>query len=252
MPTLDLLRPPVRRVKAWVRRHNGWLVSDLERRYNLNQLQRVEAVLNRHGWSFKRFSAILEFGCGDGRLIQHLVELAPAGSVVGCDVRTDAIDACRRRCPRGRFVVNRAAPPLDVEDAAFDLIYSYSVFTHLSEPNHRAWLRELARTLQPGGVMCHTVHSYEYLRRTASFSPGSLEKYRLAESVEAFIRAGRDYVYVVEHPAAPEYGHTIIRKEYLLETWPRESGLALVDYVEGAIEAYPEGCQDLVLMRKPA
>ncbi len=250
MSAVDVLRPPVRLVRAWVRRHNGWLINDLQRRYNFNQLQRFDAVLTRHGRSFRTCSSIFDFGCGPGRLTQHLAALAPAASVFGCDVRREAVAECRRRCPWGRFVVNRATPPLDVEDAAFDLIYSYSVFTHLTEPNHKAWLKELARMLQPGGVMLHTVHSYEYLRRTAAFSPESLEKYRFTEPVDSFIRSGRDYLYVVDDPATPEYGYTVMRKEYVLDIWPRESGLALVDYVEGAIESYPEGCQDLVVLQK--
>ncbi len=251
MSPVDMLRPPVRRVRAWANRHNGRLVADLERRYNLNQLQRFEAVLNRHGRSIRDAASILEFGCGDGRLTQHLFEYAPAAAVSGCDVRREAVAACRRKCPQGRFFVNRAAPPLEVADAAFDFIYSYSVFTHLSESNHAAWLKELARALKPGGIMAHTVHSYAYLTRTAFFSPESLEKYHLADSIEAFMRSGRDYYYVVEDPAMPEYGHTIMRKEYVAASWPRASGCALLEYVEGAIEAYPEGCQDLVLLAKP-
>ena len=246
------LWPQARRVATWARRSARLTRADLERRYNLNQLQRFEAVANRHDRSLRTASAILEFGCGDGRLIQYLFEFAPAASVSGCDVQREAIAACQRRFPTGHFVANGATPPLSFPEAQFDLVYSYSVFTHLSESNHKAWLRELARTLRPGGMMIHTVHSYEYLRRAASFSPQSLEKYQLAESVEAFIRAGRDYVYVVDNPATPEYGHTIISQEYVTTRWPQYAGLELVEYVEGAIEAYPEGCQDLVLMRKPA
>lgn len=249
MTAIDLLRPPVRRARRWMRRHNGWLVADLERRYDLNQLQRFEVVLNRHGRSFRTCSSILDFGCGVGRLTRHLATLAPAAAVVGCDISREGIAACRRRHPAWRFIVNEAAPPLDgVADGTFDLIFSYSVFTHLSGPNHKAWLRELARLLRPGGVMLHTVHSYAYLRRTAFFSPESLEKYQLGESIESFIRSGREYLYVVEDPGIPEYGNTVMRKEYVLEMWPRETGLAVLDFVEGAIESYPEGCQDLVLL----
>jgi SAM-dependent methyltransferase len=226
-------------------------MEDLWRRYNLNQLQRFEAVLNRHGRSLRAFPSIFDFGCGDGRLAQYLFTLAPGARVCGSDVRSEVIDACRRKHPQGRFLVNRPTPPLAIEDEAFDLIYSYSVFTHLTEPNHKAWLRELTRMLKPGGVMLHTVHSYEYLRRAAFFSPESLKKYAVVEPPEAFMCAGRDYLYVVEDPAAPEYGYTVMRKEYVLETWPRESGLTLLDYVEGAIESYPEGCQDVVLLAKP-
>jgi SAM-dependent methyltransferase len=247
---MDTLRPYARRIVAWSANRHGLTRADLEQRYDLNQLQRFEALLNRHGRSFRSFASILDFGCGVGRLAQRVMALAPQAAISGCDVAPEAIRSCRHRCPRGRFLVNHWAPPLDIADAVFDLIYSYSVFTHLSEANHVAWLKELSRLLRPGGMMLHTVHSYEYLRRASAFSPESLGKYQLPGSVEAFIASQRDYFYVVEHPAAPEYGHTLIRKEYVMARWPSVTGLTLLDYAEGAIEAYPEGCQDLVLLTK--
>ncbi|MBI3011706.1 MAG: hypothetical protein HYY58_04365 [Candidatus Omnitrophica bacterium] len=70
--------------------------------------------------------------------------------------------------------------------------------------------------------------------------------------VDAFMRSGCDYFYAVENPKMPEYGHAIIRKEYVMAHWPQVAGLKLLDYVESAIEAYPEGCQDLVLLAKAA
>ena len=35
------------------------------------------------------------------------------------------------------------------------------------------------------------------------------------------------------------------------ENWYEATGLKILDYAEGCIEAYPEGCHDLVLLRKP-
>jgi len=250
MTVAERLPPSARRMAAWLRHVGSPQIPDLERRYNLNQLQRFEAVLNRHGRSLRSCPSMLEFGCGEGRLTQYLFTVAPDASIWGCDVRPEAIAAARRRWPSGRFLVNQPVPPLPVADAQFDLVYSYSVFTHLSEPNHLAWLGGLARVLKPGGAMLHTVHSCEYLRRVARFSPAALEKYRFPEPVEAMLQAAPAYYYIADNPAAPEYGHTIIRKEYVMERWPQASGLELVEYVEGAIEAYPEGCQDLVLLRK--
>ena len=246
----EALRPRVRRARTWASRHNGRLLADFERRYNLNQLQRCEAALNRHGRSLAACGSILEFGCGEGRLLQHLFEYAPKAQVSGCDVRPEAIEACRRRFPAGRFAVNGAAPPLRFGGERFDLIYSYSVFTHFSEPNHLAWLGALAQALAPGGVMLHTVHSEAYLRRASLFSPEVLEKYRFPWPVETMPQAGPPYYYIADNPATPEYGHTIIRKAYVMARWPRASGLEVMEYVEGAMEAYPEGCQDLVLMGK--
>jgi len=38
----------------------------------------------------------------------------------------------------------------------------------------------------------------------------------------------------------------------VIARWPQATGLRLLDYVEGAIESYPEGCQDVVLLAKEA
>lgn len=230
---------------------NGLTRADLERRYHVNQLQRFEAVLNRHGRSFRTAASILDFGCGRGRLTQYLFAFAPEAAIVGCDVDRGAIRHCQHTLPRGAFIINHPTPPLPFGMGPFDLIYSYSVFTHLSETNHQAWLRELSRHLKPGGIMLHTVHSAEYLKRAAAFSPERLAKYRLAGPVETWLSAHHGYYYIVEDPFRPEYGYSIISRDYVSENWPRHARLELVDYAEAAIEAYPEGCQDLVVLAKP-
>ncbi len=221
-----------------------------DRRYNLNQMQAFETVLNRHGWSFGGFRSILEFGCGYGRLAQYLFALAPQAEVVGCDLSAPDIARCRRKYPRARFVVNGPKPPLDFGDQQFDFVFSYSVFTHLTEESLRAWLAELARILRPDGAMAHTVHSYECLRRMAVFSPENLPKYELGMTVEEFIARGKSYHFTPYSPAEPSFGLSIMSREYVEGTWPAQGGLKIVEYVENAIQAFPEGCQDLVLLTK--
>jgi SAM-dependent methyltransferase len=235
-----------------LRRRRRLSAAELEKRYNLNQIQKFEAVLTRHGRSLRQFSSILDFGCDHGRLTQYLFSLAPHARVFGCDILGDAVAECRRRFPQGRFVKNDPEPPLSFDDAQFDLIFSYSVFTHLTEANHASWLKEFGRTLRPGGVMLHTTHSYEFVRRAATFSPEWLEVCNVPGDVDAFVRSPHRYHYVVDNPATPEYGQTIISKEYVMTRWPHYSGLTLIDYAEGAIEAYPAGCQDIVMLAKEA
>ncbi len=231
-----------------MKNHNRF--SDLETRYNLNQLQKYECALNQLGKSLQQFSSILEFGCGMGRLTQYLFSLPGDREIFGCDVSDVEIENCRRRLPGGRFIKNNWCPPISFEADQFDLIYSYSVFTHLSEDNHMAWLKELSRLLKPGGIMMHTTHSYEYLKRIKMFSPSSLMRYSFDCNVESFMHADNGYYYAVDNNSKPEYGVTIINKSYILENWPRYSGLQVVLYLDGAIEAYPEGCQDIVVMSK--
>lgn len=240
----------MRSFRTLLKRRGRLSAVELEKRYNLNQVQKFEAVLTRNNRSLRHFSSILDFGCGHGRLTQYLFDLVPHARVFGCDILGDAVTECRRRFPRGHFVKNNPEPALSFGDAEFDLIFSYSVFTHLSEADHALWLKELGRTLQPGGVMLHTTHSYEFVRRTATFRPDWLEVYNLPEDVDVFVRSPYRYHYVVDNPATPAYGRTIISKEYVITRWPHYTGLTLVDYAEGAIEAYPAGCQDIVMLAK--
>lgn len=245
-----------RTVRKWIKRGVVSLLpwgshrARNDERYNLNQLQRFESVLNRYGWSLRQFRNILDFGCGYGRLTQYLFTLIPEAQVFGSDVSARDITWCRGRYPAGYFVVNDWKPPHPLRANQCDLIFSYSVFTHLSEQNHKEWLKELSRVLKPGGVMIHTTHSYECLRRLVLFSPERLAKYRLGMGMEEFIRSGKGYHYVSDYTPDQEYGLSIISREYVMTTWPQCSGLDLVDYVEGAIEAYPEGCQDMVVLAK--
>jgi SAM-dependent methyltransferase len=225
-------------------------VPDCENRYCLNQIQRFEAVLQKNGHSLSSVASIFEFGCGKGRLLAHIHRLLPGVQISGCDVLSESLELCKRRIPAGRFWKNQVRPPLGCDPERFDLIYSYSVFTHLAEDNHIAWLRELARLLKPGGAMIHTTKSYAFLRRASFFSPQSLEKYRLPDPLDDFTAVPTRFYYLMDNPSLPEYGLTIISRNYVEQKWLEYSGLDFLDYHEGAIEAYPEGCHDLVLLKK--
>ena len=222
----------------------------LDERYEMNHLQAFDATLKKVGRSLSDATSILDFGCGKGRLAKHMIRLAPQARFHGVDVLPGSLAHCRRIIPSGSFSLNGTTPPLEFPDESFDLIYSYSVFTHLSEANHKAWLRELARLLKPGGVMLHTTHSEETIWRIARYSPANIVKYGLSVLPENFDAEAPEYHYNVNNSALPEYGITVIRRSYVENHWPKLSGLKLVAYVDSAIETFPEGCHDLVVLAR--
>ena len=102
---------------------------------------------------------VLDFGCGAGRAIRHLLDLAPECELWGSDIDPRCIEwDAQNLGPAASFVVNGEVPPLPFEDGKFDLIYALSVFTHLS-PHWPAWLLELDRVLAPGGRAVVTIMS---------------------------------------------------------------------------------------------
>lgn len=102
---------------------------------------------------------ILEWGCGPGRVIQHVGKLLGSrAKLFGTDYNEASIRWCLAAMPDISFAMNGLAPPLPFEGASMDAIYNISVFTHLSEEMHYAWISELHRVLKPGGVLLITVH----------------------------------------------------------------------------------------------
>lgn len=155
--------PPVRLIHAVAgTKDTGWF-------WQGGQLgaRAIVDLLARRGHSPADFPRILDFGCGCGRVIRHLAALAPAARLHGTDYNPALVDWCRRALPVAEFSQNDLAPPTRHADSAFDLVYAFSVFTHLTEPLQHAWLAELRRITRPGGLIIITTHGDRYLEKLA-------------------------------------------------------------------------------------
>jgi SAM-dependent methyltransferase len=118
--------------------------------------------------------SVLDFGCGCGRVARHWrgVELT------GTDYNPELVEWCRANLPHA-FDVNRLEPPLPYPDAAFDLVYALSVFTHLPERLQSAWMDELRRVVRPGGHLFITTHGRAYARHLSEAERGEFGRDRL-------------------------------------------------------------------------
>ena len=99
---------------------------------------------------------VLDFGCGSGRALRHFLDEARTGEWHGCDISEPCIDWVRAHLvPPIQAHLTGDWPPLPFPDAHFALIYSTSVFTHLTD-SWSAWLLELRRVLKPDGILIST------------------------------------------------------------------------------------------------
>lgn len=112
--------------------------------------RRIEETLARNGVDMRTLGAILDFGCGCGRTLRHFAWLEDT-RLYGTDYNPVLIRWCRPNLAFAEFGLNRLEPPLAYGDRAFDLVYAFSVFTHLPEPLQHLWMAELSRVLKPGG-----------------------------------------------------------------------------------------------------
>lgn len=169
---------------------------------------------------------VADWGCGMARVIRYL----PSDwRLVGFDYNAAAIDWCRRSLRAARFEVNGLMPPLPAADASFDAVYALSVFTHLSEPAHTAWIAEIERVLTPGGVFLGAFHMHPRADQLLA------EERRLFDEGRLVTRAG-----------VLEGGRTFTAFHPL--SFVRDVLFARFEPVEGPIDFFG---QSLMVARKP-
>jgi len=106
---------------------------------------------------------ICDWGCGPARVLRHLPDHFPNGRrFFGLDYNPRTIKWCSKNFPNLNFKLNSLAPPLPMDDSALDALYCISVFTHLSESLHFAYIADIRRVLRTNGIMIATTHGESF------------------------------------------------------------------------------------------
>jgi len=175
-------------------RHNAELVRDL---------------LREQGSSVESLDALLDWGCGCGRVLRHWAGL-PRTRVCGCDIDPKMVTWCKENLPVAEVMVNGLSPPLQYGDSGFDLVYAFSVMTHLSEDLQRSWLQELHRVLRPGGhLLISTLGEYYASRNRLTAS--ERESFSKGNLVVLYERSAGTSLCSAYHP--PEYVRRELAKD---------------------------------------
>ncbi|MEM9373637.1 MAG: class I SAM-dependent methyltransferase [Planctomycetota bacterium] len=111
---------------------------------------------------------VIDVGCGWGRITQALLRDFEPAQLIGCDVMAEALDICRSTGLPVELLQLPYMPPADLPDASADLIVAFSVFSHLAERPHRAWVEDFARVLRPGGVLVVTTRPRAFIQYAQS------------------------------------------------------------------------------------
>jgi SAM-dependent methyltransferase len=130
----------------------------------------IRSLLAEAGTTVEALDAILDWGCGCGRVLRHWSQL-PDTRVSGCDINPRMVDWCRANLDFAEVEQNDVSPPLSQEAASFGLVYAFSVMTHLPEDLQHAWMQECLRVLEPGGYLLITTLGAYYLTRNRLSEP---------------------------------------------------------------------------------
>jgi SAM-dependent methyltransferase len=191
----------------------------------------VKSLLAQH--ERRTLNAILEFGCGWGRIIRLFTRDVDPPGLWGIDCMSSAIDTCRETNPLARFELTDPFPPTILPANTFDLVYAYSVFSHLSEEAHLAWLGELNRVLKPEGLLIVTTRPREFIftcaatRETSklpSWAAGTAMSFKETEAALARYDRGE---FLFEPTGGGDvldasfFGETCIPQQYVVDHWSR-------------------------------
>lgn len=111
----------------------------------------------RCGLNLRTVSRVFELGCGDGRLLRHMLSIDGI-EVCGSDTRPEAVAWCERNLTGAKCHVNGFCPPIGfLDDTSIDLAYAFSVFTHIPLQSQDQWIAEMRRIIKPGGYCLITV-----------------------------------------------------------------------------------------------
>jgi SAM-dependent methyltransferase len=167
-----LLRVQVTGVRA---ERDAWLAA------GATDAELIGELVSRHGIPIEQMGAVLDFGCGCGRVARYWAQL-PGPEIHGADVSRNGIRWCRRNLSFMQAIRSDPLPPLPYPNASFDLVYSLSVLTHMTHEAGAAWLVELVRLLKPGGLLLFTVHGERFL---TLLGDAEAERFRAGEPVIA-------------------------------------------------------------------
>ena len=107
-------------------------------------------------------AVVLDYGCGWGRLIRLLYKYVPVDNIYGVDPWDESINICKNNAVKGNFAVSDYVPVTLPFEKKFDLIFAFSVFTHLSEKTAHAVLTTLRRYISAEGILALTIRPKEY------------------------------------------------------------------------------------------
>lgn len=158
----------------------------------------IRRMLSESGTDPDGLRAVLDFGCGCGRLARWWLD-QPGTAVYGCDYNEVLADWCAEHLPGLRVDRNGLRPPLPYGDDQFDLVYALSVLTHLGADLQDQWLAELRRVLRPDGHLLITVSGASALYR---LSPEERARFEAGELVERFEDVSGSNVCEMYHPRA--------------------------------------------------
>jgi len=161
---------------------------------------------------------ILDYGCGWGRLIRLLYKFSSPENIYGCDAWEQSLKLCKDFRVRANLDICDEIPKsVPFDGVKFDLIYAFSVFTHLSNKTGLSVISALRNAISVRGLLAVTTRPIEYWDvHSQKQNMVDIEKMKNEHRKDgfAFTPHGRPPI-----DGEVTYGDTSISLEYISKHW---------------------------------
>lgn len=123
----------------------------------------IGTLLQAEQGSIRPDTRLLDFGSGWGRIVRPFMARINLENIFGYEPNPLFCHTARLLNPYVAFVNGDYAPPTIFGNETFDLIVSWSVFTHLPLGLTKEWLLEFSRIMRPGGFLFITAWGDRFL-----------------------------------------------------------------------------------------
>jgi SAM-dependent methyltransferase len=214
----------------------------------------VKEQYQKYNGDISHVRNMLDFGCGWGRTIRFFLKDVISSKIFGCDPVPEMIKLCKDYNKWCNFESINITPPSLFQDSNFDLIYSYSVLTHVSEESHLMIIDEIFRLLRPGGIYITTTRSRKFIEYCPKIKERSdFDTMNPGPKSSAFAFPDtQQSLFIFDEGSFchhsfndknwPHWGESAIPKKYVREKWKQ---FKFLDYLE--IEM-----QNIIIVQKPA
>ncbi|MBB6187492.1 class I SAM-dependent methyltransferase [Rhodanobacter sp. MP7CTX1] len=120
-------------------------------------------IVKNSSFPLTRNSRVLDFGVGWGRIIRFFTREVDPSGLYGVDVDGDILNEAKSIGVEGQLGLIGKSDRLEFPDNHFDVVYAFSVFSHISKDSASHWLGELMRVLKPGGTLVLTTTTDRFL-----------------------------------------------------------------------------------------
>lgn len=194
---------------------------------------------------------VLDFGAGCARTMRFFFRELNEFECYACDVDRSAIKYLKEYVAFIESTPSNNLPPLPYPSTYFDLVYSISVFTHLTLDAFKRWLDELSRVMKPDALLQISLHGRRALyhleneparRRLIGIEEKEFQEFRLRFSKEGFLWLKQPVN--SEDIDTKQFGICFISEDFFREIYSTK--FHLLKYIEGEIGDW----QDLAILQR--